>query len=237
MSIEKKIHITWKTDDILNSNHIFIENCIKSLVSLADGWKVEINTDADIDNYLSSNLDRLDYYLLKDRHIVEKCDVWRLMKIYNEGGLYVDIDRLCNISLNEIVTPGVKVVLPTCLDYDFSHDFMCSQRGNPIFEISLNLNLKRRFDGNTNVHFLGPQTYFHGVTKAMFGESIDINPGGEVMDEIRSTLSSSGFVKTYREYPPYDTITFKSPILPFDHELEKRNFYAETNTKHWSGNW
>jgi mannosyltransferase OCH1-like enzyme len=81
---------------------------------------------------------------LQNRHIVEKIDVWRLIKLYNEGGLYIDVDRLVNVSLNDIAKKDIKWILPTCRDNDFSHDFMCSSPGNPVFLETLKLNLSRR---------------------------------------------------------------------------------------------
>lgn len=237
MSIPKIVHASWKSKDIVNNGSIFYKNCLGNIAVLSPDWDIQISDDADVDTYLKDNLDKTDYNLLSSKHIIEKIDVWRLIKLYIEGGLYIDIDRLCNTSLDSIITPEIKCILPTCLDYDFSHDIMCSKEGNPIYKISLELNLQRRYEGHESIHYLGPQTYFHGITKAMLGKSMDINPGREAMDELRYTLDQSGFIKTYREYPPYDTVLFRSEVPPFDHEFEKRKFYFETNTTHWSGHW
>ena len=237
MPIPKIVHASWKSKDIINNNSIFFKNCLGNVAVLSPDWDIQISDDADVDTYLKDNLDKVDYDLLSAKHIIEKIDVWRLIKVYNEGGLYIDIDRLYNISINTIIEPETKCILPTCADYDFSHDFMCSEQGNPIYKITLDLNLERRYEGYDNIYYLGPQTYFHGITKAMLGESIDINPGKEVMNDLRNMLEQSGFIKTYREYPPYNTGLFKSEVKPFDHEVEKRKFYAETNTTHWTGHW
>lgn len=237
MYIPKIVHASWKSKEIINNDSLFFKNCLGNIKVLAPDWDIHLSDDTDVDTYLKDNLDKADYNLLSSKHIIEKIDVWRLIKLYIEGGLYIDIDRLCNTSINSIITADIKCILPTCLDYDFSHDFMCSEKENPIYKISLELNLQRRYEGHENIHYLGPQTYFHGITKAMLGKSIDINPGKEVMDDLRDMITQSGFIKTYREYPPYDTVLFKSEVPPFDHEVEKRKFYAETNTTHWSGHW
>jgi hypothetical protein len=236
--IPKKIHITWKTKDILQNDSVFVRNCIRNVVDLS-GWNATVYDNNDIDEYLKSHLDRRDYLLLKDRHIVEKSDVWRLIKIYNEGGLYVDIDRLCNVSLNDIIEDHVKVLLPTCLDHDFSQDFICSEAGNPMLVDVLNLNLERRSKGVTNVFFLGPQTYFHGITKSLTGVFIETNPSIEVFDEIRKLIESSGFMHTYRETSVYDTILYRpsGKQIDFDHEIEKRKFYSDSKVKHWTQEW
>ena len=232
--IPKLIHITWKTKDILEIDHPLPKNCIQNLVKLADDWAPFINDDSDIEKYLKDNLSNSDYDLLSDCHIVEKSDVWRLIKIYNEGGLYSDIDRLCNISINNILDENTKVVLPECIDTDFSHDFMCSAPNNPMFLEALKLNLERRRAGIRNVYLLGPQTYFHGVTKAMTGRTIDTRPDKNTFDVLRKMISNSGFMVTYQENPPYDTIMYRpeNQQIDFDHEEMKRDFYSKLGMKH-----
>jgi mannosyltransferase OCH1-like enzyme len=237
--IPKTIHISWKDHSILTDNHIFPRACVQNLIALVPDWNVEISTNNEIDNYLKTQLDSQDWNLLKDCHIVEKLDVWRLLKLYLEGGLYVDIDRLCNTSLNDIIKSETKCVLPTCGDIDFSQDFMCSAAGNPIYSTTLELNLQRRREGFRNIYFLGPQTFMHGVTKALVGEIIDVNPGREVFVEIRKMLSEMPFITTYVETSPYDTIIHRpeNAQIDFDHEEMKRDYYAKSNLKHWTGDW
>jgi hypothetical protein len=36
----------------------------------------------------------------------------------------MDIDRFVNTPLDDLVDEDTKWVVPTCRDYDFSHDFM-----------------------------------------------------------------------------------------------------------------
>jgi hypothetical protein len=209
------------------------------MIELSPSWKFNLSTDKDIDDFLKSRLDKSDYSLIENCHVVEKSDIWRLMKLYEEGGLYTDIDRLCNTSLNEVVTPGVMCVLPTCLDNDFSQDFMCSSPGNPVFVETFNLIMKRRRAGHKNTYFLGPQTYMHGVTKAFFGEIIDVNPGVDVFSQIREELTKHVFIKTYREEPPYNTILYRytNECVDFNHEAMKRDFYSYSKIKHWTNEW
>ena len=237
--IPKIIHISWKTKDILSVKHVFPQSCIQRLVELADGWTAVVSDDTDVENYLKDNLSILDYNLLKDRHIVEKTDVWRLLKMYNEGGLYSDIDRLCNISINNIIKDNTRVVLPECKDSDFSQDFMCSAPENPMFVEALTINLERRREGYRDVYLLGPQTYFHGITKAMTGQMIQIQPGEETFSYLRSLIFKSGFIETYQETPPYNTIMYRpeNSQIDFNHETMKRDFYSKCGLKHWTGDW
>lgn len=236
--IPKVVHVSWKDRGLLESESVFVKNCIGKVAELSPNWKVEVSDDCDIDDYLKRHLDAIDYKLLEPKHVVEKCDVWRLIKLYTEGGIYVDIDRLCNTSLDVVVGSSAKMVLPYN-DHDFSQDFMCSAPGNPVFMETLLLNLSRRRGGHSNVYFLGPQTYFHAVTKCLTGNIVEVNPGKETIDLLVELVRSYGFISTYKETSVYDTVLYRpsGDQVKFDHEDEKRKFYALSKLKHWTGDW
>ena len=205
---------------------------VHKMMHLMPDWFIEISDDEDVNAYLKLNLSKNDWKNLEHKHIVEKIDVWRLIKIYNEGGLYTDIDRLCNRSLEDIVNDKTRLVLPTCLDHDFSHDFMCSAPQNPIFAETLKLNLNRRARGANSIYFLGPQTYLHGIMIAITGH---INESFTI-SMLRDELKKFNFCVTIKEEPPYNTVMF-SGVPPFDHEIEKRKFYNENGVNHWTNEW
>jgi mannosyltransferase OCH1-like enzyme len=236
--IPKIIHVSWKNKNILDDDSVLIENGLKKLVDLNPDWELQISDDEDVDRYLMDALDSFDYDLLKNRHIVEKLDVWRLIKIYNVGGIYTDIDRLSNVSIESVTSKDAKCVLPTCLDYDFSHDFMMSRPLNPIYATALQLNLKRRREGHQNIYYLGPQTYMNAVTKCLIGYELDVNIGTEKFNELRNVIDSSVFIQTYREYPPVDSFLYRNGQYTKEQlENMKKDFYKKHNMKHWSGQW
>jgi mannosyltransferase OCH1-like enzyme len=228
--------MSWKTKDVVHSQDELIQKGLHNLIALNPEWQLDISTDEEVDAYLQTVLGS-DYALVKDVGIVPQTDLWRLFKLYTEGGLYIDIDRLCNISLNDVLDDTTKCVLPTCEDVDFSHDFMLSAPYNPIFANTIDLYLRRRKEGHTNVYFLGPQTYMHSVTYTLLGQIINSNPGPEIFDEIRKYIASTGFIKTYRESPPGDTMLYQEPITAEQWESMKRKFYADNQIKHWTGEW
>lgn len=237
-NIPKIIHMSWKHKQLLDSQAPLILNGMRRLVDMNPDWKAIVYTDDEVDVYLRDTLDESDYKLIQDIHIVAKTDIWRLLKLYFEGGLYIDIDRFCNVKLSDLATENIKWVLPTYMDMDFSHDFMMTAPENPAFVKAIDLYLSRRKEGHNNIYFLGPQTYMHAVTTVLCGEMINTNPGKEKFDEIYSVISKAPFIKTYRETPPLETIIYKhdgSDAL--DLESMKRKFYADEGLKHWTGSW
>jgi len=87
-SIPKIIHVSWKTKNILNNKSPVILNGLANLKKLNPDYKLEISDDSDVETYLKSKLKKWDYIKVKNKKIVEKIDLWRLFKIYNEGLLF-----------------------------------------------------------------------------------------------------------------------------------------------------
>ena len=235
--VPKIVHLSWKDKDLLDSESPLVQEGMKKLVELNPDWDVQISTDDEVDAYLQDQLEPQLYALIADKHIVQKTDLWRLIKLYIEGGVYVDIDRFVDTPLDELVDEGTKWVVPTCRDYDFSHDFMMTAPQNPVYGTAAQLYLQRLQEGHTSVYFLGPQTYMHAITLVLTGEMINTDPGTQIFEKLREKMNDAGFIKTYREDPPYDTIVYRNGALQLNWEQEKRKFYAESGLKHWSGDW
>ena len=234
--IPKIIHITWKNDSIFEGKSFLVENGLKNLMKINPDWEIDFYNDQDIEDYLKNNLAENDYNLIKNTNIIEKCDLWRLMILYQEGGLYIDLDRFINIPLNSIITPETEWVLPTYYDHDFSHDFMLTAPNNPSFLTAMQLNVHRRRLGMNNIYFLGPQTYMHGITINIMGDMINSNPGIETMSEIRNRIKQFNFITTFREEPwKYHVLFNATPDFDgVDYELEKRRMYEEFDMHHWT---
>lgn len=246
--IPKNIYLSWVDKNIIQNRSPLILNGIKNLIELNPDWNIFIYNDYEIDLYLKNELSNSDYKLICDKHIVAKTDIWRLMKLYDNGGLYLDVDRFCNIPFSRILESKTQMVLPTCGDYDFSHDFMMSAPKNPIYFRALSLMFMRMYSGQTDVNFLGARTYMHAITETIFGETIEPNPGSHLFNEMRNRLSEIDFVKTYKEKLPFDSIIYKHDQNsfklgdtevenPYDWEMLKRELYARYNLRHWTNEW
>lgn len=233
----RKFHLSWVSKDLLKSENPLVSNGVKTLENINPDWEIDISVDEEIDEYLKNTLEKKDYLLLENEHVVAKCDVWRLLKLYIEGGVYLDVDRYCNIAMKDIIKDGVKCILPTYKDSDFSHDIMISEKENPIFMKALELNLSRRNDGHKNVYYLGPQTYMHSVSHTLTGKIIDTNPDKRTFESIRSIIEKTPFLDTYREVPPYDTVLYRHDGGDVNLEKQKRELYREFSIGHWTNQW
>lgn len=239
MPIPKIAHVVWNHREVVNSDHPLIVHGLRNLIKLNPDWKVTVYTPEDIDTDLKNWLDNNDYVMMKEVHFVSKIDLWRQFKMYKEGGLYMDLDRLYNIPMCDIIDQNTLWILPTTKEYDVSCDFMCSAPGNPVFKRAYEMYLDRRKNGwnkDTDQYFLGPQTYMHAVTLELCGEIINTDPGKEKFEIIRKKIAELPFAKTYREIPYNDMIVYQGKMGD-DLEWIKRDFYAKEGVKHWTGDW
>lgn len=236
-SIPKIIHVSWKTKDILNNQSPLILNGLANLIKLNPDYRLEISDDGEVESYLKSKLNKWDYFKIKNKKIVEKVDLWRLLKIYHEGGIYLDIDRYCNISFDEIIREETKCILPTHGDVDFSQDLMISCKGNPIFNKAIEYNLRARFLINPRgVFHLGPPIYMRAVTETVFGKRIKRKPGSSIMNDFRNLLENSKYFQTYKEILPNDSLIFKFDEATFQvgNGLGKEEFYKSQKITPWN---
>jgi mannosyltransferase OCH1-like enzyme len=238
--IPKTAHISWVDQSIFEHDSPIAKHGVQALVSLNPDWNVVFYTEDQVNAYIKDELGRHVFRLLEPTHIVERLDIWRLIKLYNEGGMYVDIDRLHNRALTPLLPGTARCILPMNGDRDFSQDLMISAPGNPLYLTAMELSLQRRREGHTSTYFLGPQTYMHAVSQLVLNRIVDSNPGIEEIVELRKAIYSVNFLATYRESFPKDTFLFRceeGQELAFDHEAEKRKLYASYDLKHWTNDW
>jgi hypothetical protein len=55
--IPKKVHLSWKTKDLLDSESPLITEGVKKLIELNPNWEVTIYDDAEVDAYLQDKLE------------------------------------------------------------------------------------------------------------------------------------------------------------------------------------
>ncbi len=234
--IPRLVHVSWKNKNALNSDYPIILNGIANIVRLNPDWHLEISDDADVEHYLETHLSSQDYRALDGKHIVEKIDLWRLLKIYHEGGVYTDIDRTCNIPMAEIITAGIRCILPMHLDINFSHDLMISVPFNPIFQTAIELNLARRKQG-CGIFKLGPDTYFDAVCIHLLGEPIECPPAEHHLTRLQEIIRLAPDLESFREGESRETLLDRIPGEEWraGNGGSIKDFYDSEDVEHWAG--
>ena len=234
--IPKKIHLSWKNKNILDSNYELIRKGAKNLELLNPEWDIQVYDDEDVDRLLRDSVGRDNWNLIKDRKITEKTDLWRLLKTYKEGGLYIDIDRYIDIPLSEIIDHKTSCVLPTFQDVDFSQDFILTCAKNPIIGRAIANNLNYRKQGKP-LFFLAVYSYMQSVCEVLGEKVVDRGNNTEYFNSIRNKINQCEYLETYREIGPEHHILFRNINSDFSiqqFEQDKADFYNGCNVIHWN---
>ena len=158
----------------------------------------------------------------------------------------MDIDRYCNIPLENIIKPETKCLLPTYFDVDFSQDIVCSVPENPLYKRAIYSNLEGRKAGRS-LFYLAVESYMLSLSEVLTGRPVSRNPGLEFWNRVRPQLQCSAALVTAKEEGPFSTILYEhnpSSFLWLDNsntsDLEKEYitqkalFYKSENVTHWN---
>ena len=234
--IPKKIHLSWRNKNVLDSNYELIRKGAKNLELLNLDWDVQVYDDEDVNRLLRDSIGRDNWGLIKDKKITEKTDLWRLIKTYKEGGMYVDIDRYIDTPISEIVNPTTSMILPTFRDIDFSQDFILTCAKNPIIGRAIVNNLKYRKQGKP-LFFTAVYSYMESVSDMLGDKIIDRRDNPDYFNKIRLNISKCSYLETYRETGPGDHTLFRNRNNNFnieDFNKDKADFYNSENVVHWN---
>ena len=234
--IPKKIHLSWKDKNVLSSDCALIQKGAKNLERLNPDWDVQVYDDEDINRLLRDSIGRDDWDLIKDKKITEKTDLWRLIKTYKEGGMYVDIDRYVDTSLDEIIDLNTSCVIPTFQDVDFSQDFILTCEKNPVIGRAIGANLSYRKQGK-NLFFLAVYSYMHAVSSVLSGKIIERGDNPGYFNDMRQKFDACEYIKTYREIGPENHILFRNKAGDFSMDIfdrDKADFYNSYQVRHWN---
>ena len=234
--IPRKIHLSWKNKNVLNSHYELIRKGAKNLEVLNPDWDVQVYDDEDVNRLLRDSIGRDNWNLIKDKKITEKTDLWRLLKTYKEGGLYIDIDRYIDTPLSEIIDHETSCVLPTFQDVDFSQDFILTCAKNPIIGRAIANNLNYRKQGKP-LFFLAVYSYMQSVCEVLGEKVVDRGNNPEYFNNIRNKINQCEYLETYREIGPEHHTLFRNTDKQFDpqtFEKDKADFYNGEDVIHWN---
>mgnify|MGYP003627965558 FL=1 len=128
-------------------------------------WK-SINEDVEINQHVFSYEECCDYirtnfdeelltYFINQPFGHFKSDLWRLCVLYNEGGVYADVDQeiLANFSSFLDVDKYDFCGVSNMDRYNLSNGFIYSKKGNEIIEKNIELTYQKYFEGLRNGRF------------------------------------------------------------------------------------
>lgn len=244
--IPKVVHITFP---LINGRHngsgelmklerapSIIAQGIREFARRNPSWRVKQSDNKDVDTYLRRKLSSSAYMMMREVHPVHKGDLWRLLKLYHEGGVYTDVDRLHNTDMATLITPGVtKMLLPIygtlgTASFDFAQDFLATAPRNPLYLEAIKVMLERRAicirssgassapkdypssSGATTCseYEIACASLFNAGTNIIMGTALPKDPGlGGRLAVLQALWILGRRVGSYLELPPLNLIDFR----------------------------
>ena len=123
------------------------------------------------DKFMKENMDARTYsaYRLLPMGVM-KSDLWRYCVIYKYGGIYADVDTICNVNPNIFITDALLVVTPEPTCNYFCQWTFAAAPGSPILKTIIDLSVERILStpikGEHIIHYLtGPSLFSDGIDK------------------------------------------------------------------------
>lgn len=97
--IPKIIHQTWKTKEIPEEWQEAVNSCKK----INKNFKYILWTDVTMDDFVKKYYPSFYKVYKSYTHQIQRCDAFRYLVLYKYGGVYLDMDIICNKNLNNLL--------------------------------------------------------------------------------------------------------------------------------------
>jgi len=161
--ISKTIYQTWNTQTLPDK----LEKLHNKMRLKNSKFEHIIYTDSQMNDYINANADKdiKDAYW-KMKHIVAKADIWRYTILYNNGGVYLDIDSQINESLDDLIQDNDRAIItPEIHENLFIQWGLIFENNHIILEKTLNNILE---DVNNNIN----KNDHHALTVKNYAKAI-----------------------------------------------------------------
>ena len=173
--IPKNIFQTWKTQNLPEK----VFRLHKKFRLLNKNYNHIIYTDEQMNDYINSNVDNeIASVYWKMKHIVAKADIWRYSILFNEGGIYLDIDSSITGSLDNLISNDDKAIVSAETNRNlFVQWALIFEKNHKILEYTL-INILRDVHEEKNKfdhHTLMVENYAKSVFKAAKESNQNLN--------------------------------------------------------------
>lgn len=234
--IPRLIHVTWRDKNFLERDTFsMVRLGARALRDLNPEFRFRVYDDDEVRERLRATLSTQDWLALQDRKFVTLCDIWRLVVMVEDGGVYSDIDRLWSAPLKSVMEESAECILPINGRWDFSQDVMIAAPGHEVHRRALRESLARLQAGRSVLN-IGPQAYFDAICEELVGGVPQHHgswPSATTWKRIRAALSSPShqtiqtFVEDLELGP---TFGWRDSPLPV---VDKAAFYEASNVRPW----
>jgi mannosyltransferase OCH1-like enzyme len=126
MNFPKNIFQTWKTE-IVPDNW---KNAQQSVITMNPNWKYTLLTDADNENIVKTYFPDFYNRFMSFKYPIQRADAIRYCVLYLYGGIYVDLDYMCNKSFDDIRLTNEVGLIKSSNFNCFTNSVLLSKQGS-----------------------------------------------------------------------------------------------------------
>ena len=218
VSIPKKIMQTWKDHDI----PLHWQGSPVSIQHHMPDWEYIFLTDPEIQDYMEQHHPEYLEYFNNFEYVIQKIDFFRVLWLYDNGGIYMDIKLVCVNGFKLIeLTEANHFVKDRLSPLSIFNSCMVCQQNHPYLLMAIKKivnNVNANFYGSNPLEPTGPAMLGNLFLNNRLKANIDMThyeKGGFIIFKNRFVIST--------EYPEYNS--------------ERTNTYNSINTKRYDALW
>jgi mannosyltransferase OCH1-like enzyme len=170
MNIDKNIFQTHKSIDYIKKKPKLV-NAIRTWFKYKDDFSYKFYNNKMCDDFINTNFDEnvIKAYSMLPMSVM-KADLWRYCIIYKYGGIYSDVDTICNVNPNIFINDSLLTVSPEINTPYFCQWTFSAPKNSPILKTIIDLSVDRilntQIKGEHIIHYLtGPEVFTDGIIK------------------------------------------------------------------------
>jgi len=127
MNFPKNIFQTWKTKDVPDN----WKEGQQSVINMNPNWNYILLTDEDNDRIVKENFPDFYQTFISFPYPIQRADAVRYCVLYLYGGIYVDLDYICNKSFDDLsLQKEIGLITSNNFNKKFTNSFLVSQKGS-----------------------------------------------------------------------------------------------------------
>ena len=123
------LHQTWKNKEIPDQWKASYDSCQRVMAS----YTRRLWTHDEMEAFVKQNYPEMYDTYMSYPHDIQRCDSFRYMVLYHFGGIYLDLDIACKLSLDELLKYDIVMSISSNIGQYFTNAILMIKPNHPFF--------------------------------------------------------------------------------------------------------
>jgi mannosyltransferase OCH1-like enzyme len=131
--IPKTIHQTWKTLDVPDK----WKDAVKSCKNIHNDYKHKIWTDKMMEDFVKNEYPDFYNTYMSYKYNIQRCDAFRYLVLYKQGGIYLDMDIVCKKKLESFLKYDLVLTKSSNVSTSYTNSFYMVIPNHPFIKFCI----------------------------------------------------------------------------------------------------